>query len=264
VLATGRDFYDLTWAYLERCRDENVQHVEIFFDPQTHSERGLAFEEVLDGIDAALAKARDELRITSRLIACFLRDLGEDAAWPTLESVCRHGDRIAGVGLDSTEIGHPPGGFRRLFERARAEGFRAVAHAGEEGPAAYIWEALDVLGVERVDHGVRCLEDPALVERLARERVPLTVCPLSNVRLRVFDRIEDHCLPKLLEAGLCVTLNSDDPAYFGGYLTRNWLAVLEAFGLDEGQLRTLAANAVEASFASPERKRDLMAAVAAT
>lgn len=264
TLVTERDFYDLTAAYLERCRAENVQHVEIFFDPQTHTQRGVRFEQALAGIAAALDDARHEAGITSCLIPCFLRDQGESAALATYQVARDHGDRFVAFGLDSAERGYPPSGFVEVFQRVRADGFRVVAHAGEEGPAEYIREAIDLLGAERIDHGVRSIDDPALLERLARERIPLTVCPLSNVRLGVYDRIEDHCLPRLLEQGLVVTINSDDPAYFGGYLTANWVAVAEAFDLDEPTLRTFATNAVEASFASAERKRELIVEIDAT
>jgi adenine deaminase len=261
VLCAERDFFDLAWAYLLRCREQNVLHVEVFFDPQTHTDRGVPFEAVLGGIDAALTRGRSELGITSHLILCFLRDQSEAAAFATLERARPHRERIVAVGLDSSEWGNPPSRFRRVFEQARAEGYLAVAHAGEEGPPEYVSEALDLLHVRRIDHGVRCVEDPSLVARLARERVPLTICPLSNAKLHVFERLEDHCLRALLEHGLCVTVNSDDPAFFGGYMTENLLAVTRALGLDEDALLALSRNAVEASFASDARKQELSAAI---
>jgi adenosine deaminase len=246
-----RDFHDLAWAYLDRMATENVRHVEVFFDPQTHTDRGVAFETVVTGLHRALEAASESLGITSRLILCFLRHLSEDAALRTLEEARPFLPWIAGVGLDSSEVGHPPGKFARAFRQARGLGLHAVAHAGEEGPPAYIWEALDVLEVERIDHGVRCEEDPALLERIVAEGVPLTVCPLSNVRLRVFDRMEDHNLGRLLARGARVTLNSDDPAYFGGYLSQNYLAAARALHLDRADLGRLARHGFEAAFLEP-------------
>jgi adenosine deaminase len=218
VLREAQDFYDLTSAYLQRVAEDNVRHVEIFFDPQTHTESDVEFSTVIDGIYAALENGQAELGITFKLIMCFLRHLSESDADATLEQALPFKDKIHAVGLDSSEVGHPPSKFTRVFDRARNEGFLTVAHAGEEGPPSYIWEALDLLKVERIDHGVRCLEDPALVERLVDEQIPLTVCPLSNVKLRVFDTLEQHNLKLLLQRGLCATINSDDPAYFGGYI----------------------------------------------
>ena len=255
VLRTERDFYDLTWAYLERAHADSVQHAEIFFDPQTHTDRGVAFETAITGIHAALADAEPGLRMSSALIPCFLRHLSAEAADATLSRALPFRDWIAAVGLDSSEVGHPPAKFRDVFDRARSEGLPAVAHAGEEGPPEYIREALDVLQVRRIDHGVRCLEDPRLVERLAAEHVPLTVCPLSNVKLRVFDTMAEHCLGKLLGAGLCATVNSDDPAYFGGYVAENYRAVRDALGLTRADLVQLARNSFQASFLSPTEKR---------
>lgn len=263
VLLTARDFHELAWAYLKRCRDHAVRHTEIFFDPRTHTKRGVAFAQMMDGLDSALVRAEAELGITSHLILCFQRHESEAAALETLEAARPHRDRIVGVGLDSSELGHPPEKFRHVFARARSEGYRTVAHAGEEGPAEYVRQALDVLGVERIDHGVRCVEDPELVDRLARDRVPLTVCPLSNVRLQVVRRIEEHCLGQLIERGLCVTVNSDDPAFFGGYLGENLALVSRTFQLREDDLRQLSRNAVEASFAPDDRKRELLAAIEA-
>jgi adenosine deaminase len=248
VLQSRQDFHDLTYAYLERAAADNVRHVEIFFDPQTHTERDIALTTVLDGIHGALEAGESQLGITFRLILCFLRHLSADDAMATLDSALPHKDRLHAVGLDSSEVGHPPSKFTRVFDRARDAGLLTVAHAGEEGPPAYIYEALDLLKVERIDHGVRCLEDPALVERLRNERIPLTVCPLSNVKLRVFDTLEQHNLGKLLSAGLCVTVNSDDPAYFGGYIGDNFLKVQQALDLDVNSLRSLARNAFTASF----------------
>lgn len=261
VLRTERDFHDLARAYLDRMAGENVRHVEIFFDPQTHTDRGIAFETVLDGLHAALAEAEADHGITSRLILCFLRDRSAAAAMATLESALPHLGRIAGVGLDSAERGNPPSKFRAVFERARAAGLVAVAHAGEEGPPAYIREALDLLHVARIDHGVRCEEDPDLVARLKNEQVPLTVCPLSNVRLRVFESMADHNLKRLLEAGLLVTVNSDDPAYFGGYLSANYLAVQRALALGEADLVAFARNGFSASLLAAEDKAAHLAAI---
>jgi adenosine deaminase len=223
-------------------------HVEIFFDPQTHTARGVPFDAVIGGIRRALTDTGKALGITHRLILCFLRHLSADDAMKTLEQALAHAEAIAAVGLDSSEAGHPPAKFASVFERARAEGFLTVAHAGEEGPPGYISEALELLQVRRIDHGVRCEEDPDLVSRLARTRVPLTMCPLSNVKLRVFDRMESHNLKRLLERGLCVTVNSDDPAYFGGYIAENYLAVYRALGLSRGEITQLASNSIEASF----------------
>ena len=248
VLQSRQDFHDLTYAYLERAAADNVRHVEIFFDPQTHTERGIEFTTVLDGIYGALEAGEAQLGITFRLIMCFLRHLSADEAMATLDSALPHKARLHAVGLDSSEVGHPPSKFTRVFDRAREAGLLAVAHAGEEGPPKYIREALDLLKVLRIDHGVRCLEDPKLVERLAGEQIPLTVCPLSNVKLRVFDTLEKHNLAKLLDAGLCVTVNSDDPAYFGGYIGDNFLQIQQALGLDANRLHALARNAFTASF----------------
>jgi adenosine deaminase len=259
VLLTEQDFYDLTRAYLERAAADNVRHVEIFFDPQTHTDRGVAFATVLDGIAEALEDGAKELGISYRLIMCFLRHLSADAAMQTLESALPYRDRIHAVGLDSSELGHPPSKFVDVFDRARSEGFLTVAHAGEEGPPEYMREALELLKVERVDHGVRCLEDPALVARLVAERIPLTVCPLSNVKLRVFDRLEDHNLKLLLDAGVCATVNSDDPAYFGGYVGENFRRVQQALDLSVGDIRTLARNAFVASFLADEDRQRLVA-----
>jgi len=248
VLRDEDDFHALTTAYLRRVHADGIVHVEIFFDPQTHSERGIAFATALNGIRRALADGEREFGISYRIILCFLRHLSADDAMHTLEQALPYKDAIVAVGLDSSERGHPPSKFTAVFDRARKEGFLAVAHAGEEGPPAYIVEALDLLKVARIDHGVRCEEDAALVERLARERIPLTVCPLSNVKLCVYAKIEQHNLKRLLDRGLCVTVNSDDPAYFGGYVVDNYLAVQRGLGLSKGEIARLAANSIEASF----------------
>ncbi len=254
ALVREQDFFDLALAYFERAHADGVVHAELFFDPQTHTARGIAFETVLDGLERACAEAQRRWSISSRLILCFLRHLSEDDGFATLEQSLPHLARIHGVGLDSSEAGHPPSKFVRLFARCRELGLHIVAHAGEEGPPAYIAEALDILKVERIDHGVRAAEDPALVERLATEQVALTVCPLSNVKLCVFDRLEQHNLKQLLEAGLKVTINSDDPAYFGGYIGQNYLETARALGLSRAQLKRIARNSLEASFV-PESLR---------
>ncbi len=257
VLLTEQDFYDLTRAYLERCRADNVRHTEIFFDPQTHTERGVPFATVIDGIRRALADGEREFGITSRLILCFLRHLSAEAAMETLETALPWHEHIHAVGLDSAELGNPPEKFRAVFDRARAEGFPTVAHAGEEGPPEYIHQALDLLQVARIDHGVQAEKDPALMQRLAREQIPLTVCPLSNIKLCVFDRLEDHNLKRLMDAGLCVTISSDDPAYFGGYVGENFRATADALQLGPDDLERLARNAVDAAFLEPGAKQRL-------
>jgi adenosine deaminase len=257
VLLTEQDFYDMTMAYLERAAADNVRHAEIFFDPQTHTARGVPFKTVIDGI----WRACQDGPISATLIMCFLRHLSEEEAIATLEEALPFRDKIIGVGLDSSEVGHPPEKFARVFERARNLGLHLVAHAGEEGPPAYIESALDVLNVERIDHGVRCLEEPALVERLAREQMALTVCPLSNIKLRVFDVMGESNLRRLLDAGLVATVNSDDPAYFGGYVNDNYLAAFDALPLDAGHARQLAKNSFAAAFVEPERKRAWLAEV---
>jgi adenosine deaminase len=257
VLQKTEDFFDLGWAYFERAAADNVVHAEIFFDPQTHTERGVPIEHVIVGLHHACQRAHQEFGITAKLILCFLRHLSEDAAFATLEQALPYREHFIGVGLDSSERGHPPEKFARVFARCRELGLHVVAHAGEEGPPEYIRSALDILKVERIDHGVRCTEDPALVQRLARERVPLTVCPLSNVRLCVFPTLAQHNLPALLDAGLCVTINSDDPAYFGGYVNENYLQTFAALPqLGARQAWQLAANSFEASFApAADRQR---------
>jgi adenosine deaminase len=261
VLRDADDFHALAQAYLRKAHDQGVVHVEIFFDPQTHTARGIALATVLDGLRRALSEAEREFGISCRLILCFLRHLSADEAMRTLEEALPYKDAIAAVGLDSSESGHPPSKFAEVFARARREGLWAVAHAGEEGPPSYIYEALDILQVRRVDHGVRCEEAPELLGRLARERVPLTICPLSNVKLQVFKRIENHNLKRLLERGVCVTVNSDDPAYFGGYVLENYLAVRSGLGLSRNQLIELARNSIEASFLADPAKRGWFSAI---
>ncbi len=261
VLLEEQDFYDLTWAYLQRCQADNVLHTEIFFDPQTHTERGIGFEKIIRGISRACLDGERQLGVTSELILCFLRHLSEESAIDTLAAAMPWREHFIGVGLDSAEAGNPPEKFKRVFAEAREAGLHLVAHAGEEGPADYIRQALDELYVERIDHGVRCTEDPELVARLRDSGVPLTVCPLSNVKLRVFDTIERHNLPQLLREGLNITINSDDPAYFGGYMNANLLAVAEAFDLDRATIAGFSHNAIDAAFISDERRRALHAAV---
>lgn len=261
VLLEADDFYELTKAYLEKAHEQGVVHVEIFFDPQTHTARGVTLDAVLDGMRRALLQAERELGITFRLILCFLRHLSAADAMRTLEEALPHKHALAAVGLDSSEFGHPPSKFAAVFDRARGEGLLTVAHAGEEGPPAYIREALDILKVRRIDHGVRCEEDADLVRRLVRERMPLTVCPLSNVKLKVFASIENHNLKRLLDQGVCVTVNSDDPAYFGGYVLENFLAVQRGLALSKADLNALARNSFEASFLPEAAKRRWMQSV---
>lgn len=255
VLIHEQDFYDLTMEYLKRCHADNVVHTEIFFDPQTHTDRGIAFETVINGIARALRDGEKNYGITSHIILCFLRHLSEEAAFDTLRMAMPHQHLIKGVGLDSSEVGHPPSKFQRVFAQARAEGFITVAHAGEEGDPSYIWETLDLLQVSRIDHGVRAIEDDRLIQRLAKEQIPLTVCPLSNIKLCVFDRMENHNLKRLLTAGLCVTINSDDPAYFGGYIQQNYLETAQALSLTSAELVTIAKNSFAAAFLPAEKKQ---------
>ncbi|MBY8071250.1 adenosine deaminase [Vibrio fluvialis] len=261
VLIHEQDFFDLTWAYLLRCQQDNVMHTEIFFDPQTHTARGIAFETVINGITQALEKGQQELGISSQLIMCFLRHLSEADAMLTLQQALPYKDKIVGVGLDSSEQGHPPEKFQQVFRQAREAGFIAVAHAGEEGPALNIRNAIDMLGVQRVDHGVRCVEDAALVQELQETRMPLTVCPLSNLKLKVFTEMEQHNIVELLRQGLCVTINSDDPAYFGGYMTDNFMAVADAHPMSHQELAQFTLNAIEASFISDAEKAHMNAKV---
>lgn len=261
VLQTEQDFYDLTQAYLDRVAKQNVQHVEIFFDPQGHTERGVKFETVLDGITNALDDGRKKLGISSFLIMCFLRHLSEDAAFKTLHQALPYKHRIKGVGLDSSEKGHPPSKFKNVFGEARQEGFLVMAHAGEEGPPEYVRESLDLLKVNRIDHGNRALEDEKLVQRLVAEKMPLTVCPLSNLKLCVVKDMKDHPLKKMLGLGLKATINSDDPAYFGGYMNENFRAVTGALGLSRDDLLTITRNSIEASFLDRAGKDRLLAKV---
>jgi len=261
VLHHVQDFYDLTFAYFERAARDNVRHVELFFDPQTHTRRDVPFETVITGIHGAQVDAEKRLGISSKLILCFLRHLSPESASEALATAVPFRPWIGGVGLDSSERGNPPSKFKAVFEEARAEGFKVVAHAGEEGPASYIVEALDLLGAQRIDHGVRCVDDPALVERLAREQIPLTVCPLSNLKLRVFPSMAEHNLKDLLARGLMITLNSDDPAYFGGYVGDNYTAVARELGLTRDEVVKLARNSFTASFLPEERKAALIAEV---
>ncbi len=258
VLQKEQDFYDMTWAYLQRCEQDNVIHTELFFDPQTHTDRGIGFDVVIDGITRALNDGVEKLNISSQLILCFLRHLSAEAAMSTLNDALAYKESIVAVGLDSAEVGHPPKKFQAVFERALAEGFLTVAHAGEEGPPDYIWQALDLLKVQRIDHGVRCSEDPQLMQRLIEQRIPLTVCPLSNIKLRVFDTMQDHNILSLLEQGLNVTVNSDDPAYFGGYLNANFLALHEALGMTQAQAIALARNSFASSFLGDADKQVLI------
>jgi adenine deaminase len=258
ALVNERDFYDLTLAYLSKARSQNVRHSEMFFDPQAHTGRGIAFETVIGGIHQAMLTAKQHLGISSKLVMCFLRDLSEESAMATLDQALPFKDKIVAVGLDSSEVGNPPEKFRRAFDRAREEGFLTVAHAGEEGPPEYIWQALDVLKVSRIDHGVRCSEDPKLITRLAADGIPLTVCPLSNVKLRVFKSLKQHNLKRLLDHGLCVTINSDDPAYFGGYLTENFVAVQQRLKLERNDIYRLARNSFHASFLRADEKQTFL------
>jgi adenosine deaminase len=263
VLLTQQDFHDLTWAYLLRCRDDNVVHSEIFFDPQGHTDRGVAFETVFEGIWSALQRGEQELGISSRIIMCFLRHLDEKAAFATLVQAEPFIDRIEGVGLDSSELGHPPDKFLTVFRRAGDVGLKRVAHAGEEGPPEYVYQALDALQVDRIDHGNRALEDSLLVDRLVSEQMPLTVCPQSNLRLAVVDDMKDHPIRQMLQRGLKATVNSDDPAYFGGYVNDNFNALVDAVGLNRDEILSLVRNSFEASFLDQESISRHLAAVAA-
>lgn len=258
VLITEQDFFDLTYAYLQKVHGQNVTHVEIFFDPQGHTERGVKFDTVLDGIKSALEAGEREMAITSKLIMCFLRHLPEDAAFDTLRHACRCKEHIFGVGLDSSEAGNPPAKFARVFAEARDNGFTPVAHAGEEGPADYVRDALDVLKIERIDHGNHALDDPGLVARIAGSGMAMTVCPLSNLRLKVIADMQQHPLRAMLKAGICATINSDDPSYFGGYVNENYLAVKSALSLDYGEISQLARNSFTGSFMTDQGKADAL------
>ncbi|MDC1027147.1 adenosine deaminase [Candidatus Thioglobus sp.] len=257
VLLHKQDFYDLTWAYLLMCKQQNVMHVEPFFDPQTHTVRGVAFKTIVSGIAEALADGKAKLGITSRLIMCFLRHLSEESAIETLKSSEQFTDVIYGVGLDSAEMGNPPEKFINVFNKAKGMGYKLVAHAGEEGPASFIWSSLDVLNVQRIDHGIRAIDDPDLMLRLIESQMPLTICPLSNVKLRVFDTMASHTILDMLDLGVCVTVNSDDPSYFGGYMTENFLALYDSLELSRDQAIRLINNSIDASFAEGSRKKEL-------
>jgi adenosine deaminase len=261
VLITEQDFYDLAWAYLERARADNVRHVEMFFDPQGHTARGVAFSTVVGGLHRAIVDAGRTLGVQASLIMCFLRHLDEADAERTLDAALAHSDKIVGVGLDSSEAGNPPAKFKHVFGRARDAGLFLSAHAGEEGPPSYVWEALDVLGVARIDHGNRSLEDEVLVRRIARDQVPLTVCPLSNLRLQVVPDLAHHPLRRMMDKGLMVTVNSDDPAYFGGYVNQNYRVVADALGLDSNDVAAIVRNGIRASLMSLSEKEKVLAEV---
>ena len=254
VLLKAQDFHDMAWAYFLRAKADNVIHTELFFDPQTHTARGVPMAAVIEGLSGACRRAEAELGISSALILCFLRHLSEDEAFATLEAALPYREHFIGVGLDSSELGHPPEKFERVFARCRELGLKLVAHAGEEGPAEYMWQAIDKLQVQRIDHGVAALQDPLLMAELAHTRLPLTVCPLSNLKLCVVQDLRDHPLKTMLDAGLCVTVNSDDPAYFGGYMNANFEQTVAALGLDREDVIALAKNSFEASFIGPERR----------
>ena len=256
VLIKEQDFFDLTWAYVMKCRENNVVHTEIFFDPQTHINRGIDFDIVINGIHKALQKANKEFGLTSEIIMCFLRHLDEASGFEILDMALSHKDKIIGVGIDSSEIGNPPRKFEKLFKRAIEEGFLTVAHAGEEGPPEYIWEALDLLKVKRIDHGVQCLQSEKLVKKLRDSKIPLTVCPLSNIKLRVFNKLEEHNLKKMLSKGLMVMINSDDPAYFGGYINKNLIECQAALNLSMKEVKALIINSFKSSFLKEEKKNE--------
>ncbi len=255
VLQTKQDFHDLTWAYLQRCQQQNVVHCEIFFDPQGHTERGIGFATFMAGFKSALDQAESELGISSKLIMCFLRHLDEQSAFDTLEAALPFLDQITAVGLDSSEMGHPPCRFENVFRRAAELGLKRVAHAGEEGPPEYVYEALNCLFVDRIDHGNRALEDPALVKRLVDEDIPLTVCPQSNLRLAVIGAMAEHPIREMLALGLRAGINSDDPAYFGGYMNENFFALIDAVGLTRDEIFLLVANSFKSSFLAPHEKQ---------
>ena len=256
VLVNEQDFFDLTWAYALKCKEDNIVHAEIFFDPQTHTDRGISFDVVINGIYKALQKAQKEFGLSFKIIMCFLRHLDEEQGFKTLDQALAHKDKIYGVGLDSSETGNPPNKYEKLFKKAIKYGFITVAHAGEEGPPEYIWEALNLLNVKRIDHGVQCLKDEKLVEKLSENQIPLTVCPLSNIKLRVFNKLEDHSLKKMLDKKLMVMVNSDDPAYFGGYLNQNLIETQAALNLSKNEVKTLLINSFKSSFLSEEKKKE--------
>jgi len=261
VLINEEDFFDLTWAYLLKCKKDNVVHTEIFFDPQTHMDRGIDFNVVINGIYKALSKAKNELNITSKIIMCFLRHLDEESGFKVLSKAIKHKDKIIGVGLDSSELGNPPKKFEKLFKKAIEEGFLTVAHAGEEGPPEYIWEAIDLLKIKRIDHGVQCLKDEKLVKKLRESQIPLTVCPLSNIKLCVFDKLEEHNLKKIINEDLMATVNSDDPAYFGGYLNENLIQTQSALNLSRQEVKTLIINSFKSSFLNESEKKNWISKV---
>jgi adenosine deaminase len=256
VLINEEDFFDLTWAYLLKCKEDNVVHTEIFFDPQSHTNRGIKFDIIINGIHKALFKAKKEFGLTSEIILCFLRHLDEKSAFETLDQALVHKDKIIGIGLDSSEIGHPPNKFERVFKKAIEKGFLAVAHAGEEGPPEYIWEALNLLKVKRIDHGVQCLNDEKLVQKLQNDQIPLTVCPLSNIKLCVFNKLEEHNLKKMLNKELMVMINSDDPAYFGGYVNKNLIECQIALNLTKEDIKKLLINSFKSSFLKENKKKE--------
>ncbi len=261
VLITEEDFFDLTWEYILRCKQDNIVHTEIFFDPQSHTERGIKFNTIINGIDKALKKANSEFGITSKIIMCFLRHLEEESCFDILKQALNHKDKIVGVGLDSSEKGNPPQKFKNLFEAAIKEGFVTVAHAGEEGPPEYIWDSLNLLKVKRIDHGVQCLKDKKLVETLIKKNIPLTVCPLSNIKLCVFDKLENHNLKKMLDKGLRVMVNSDDPAYFGGYLNTNLIETTKALNLSFEDVKILIQNSFKSSFLDESTKNSWLSKI---
>tara|TARA_B100000029_G_scaffold507973_1_gene593797 strand:+ start:312 stop:1301 length:990 start_codon:yes stop_codon:yes gene_type:complete len=256
VLINEKDFFDLTWAYAKKCKEDNIVHTEIFFDPQTHTERGINFDIVINGIHKAMQKAEKEFGLSFKIIMCFLRHLDEESGFKVLNKAIFHKDKIYGVGLDSSELGHPPSKFEKLFKKAIENNFITVAHAGEEGPPEYIWEALNLLNVKRIDHGVQCLKDEKLIEKLSKNKIPLTVCPLSNIKLRVFDNLKDHSLKKMLDKKLIAMVNSDDPAYFGGYLNQNLIETQEALNLTIDDIKTLLINSFKSSFLNEEKKKE--------
>jgi adenine deaminase len=255
VLLTEQDFFELTWAYALKCKEDNIVHTEIFFDPQTHTKRGISFDIVINGIYKALIKAEKEFSLSFKIIMCFLRHLNEEECFNILDKALAHKDKIFGVGLDSSEIDNPPKKFEKLFKKAAENNFITVAHAGEEGPTEYIWEALNLLNVKRIDHGVQCLKDEKLVDKLSKSQIPLTVCPLSNIKLKVFDKLKDHNLKKMLNKKLMVMVNSDDPAYFGGYLNQNLIETQAALNLSFEDIKILLINSFKSSFLSEERKK---------
>jgi len=256
VLIKEEDFFDLTWAYALKCKEDNIVHAEIFFDPQTHVSRGINFEIVINGIYKALQKANKEFGLSFKIIMCFLRHLSEKSGFEMLDHALAHKDKIFGVGLDSSEIGNPPSKFEKLFKRSIEKGFLTFAHAGEEGPPEYIWDSINLLNVKRIDHGVQCLHDKKLVEKLCKDKTPLTVCPLSNIKLRVFNKLKEHNLKKMLDKKLMVMVNSDDPAYFGGYLNKNLIEIQSALNLSINDIKTLIINSFKASFLTEEKKRE--------